>query len=48
MKQSCPTRTMWRHLLHYPLIKKSVFAHEHGSVKNSQISIRIQRLGSVR
>ena len=24
----CPTSTMWRHLLHYPVIKKSVFAQE--------------------
>ena len=28
MKQSCPTSTMWRHLLHYPLTKKSGFALE--------------------
>ena len=28
MKQSCPSSTMWRHLLHYLLPKKSSFAQE--------------------
>ena len=38
MKQSCPTSTMWRHLFHYLLIKKSGFAQEQLRTKGRQVT----------
>ena len=36
MKKCCPTLTMWRHLLHYPVIKESFFAQEQLQLWYSQ------------